>query len=247
MRKRLLRHDKLRVRTPEGFMRTIGACVHHVQLPLPAMSESINDAWSRMLSNCGIIDQGDIGGLAGETDYLPERFEPLVKRWLSGLGVTRESMARLDMSPLACVGAVFHSDAHSFSEHAFAVVWLSDDAGLDLYFPQLDRRIPLSYGTAVFFDCAQLHGVVRRGATTFSREHFTEAEPTGCFVSIDLLILRPSVARPLGVRRTNARQVAKEGVKHLVGWVEGFVDDVCPTTARWTGSVSPRARPWGMV
>lgn len=243
MTRRNLRHDKLRVRTPEGIYRTLGPCIHAAQLDLPEMDSRANDAWSSMLGRCGPIDQGDVAGLTSHPGHLPDQFEPVVKRWLAGLGVSRESLETLDMSPLACRGAAFHSDSHSFSENAFAVVWLSQDTGLDLLFPQLDRRIPLAYGTVIFFDCAQIHGVVRRGSNEFAKEDFSDSEPTGCFVSIDLPILRPSVGRPLGAKRTSSRQVRSDGVKHVLGWEEGFSDLVCPTTARWTG----RARAGGRV
>lgn len=230
-----LNHDKLRVQSPDGVMRTLGPKVHHTKLALSPMDEATTEVWSDMLTNCGEVATGQVAGLVEEGAYDPADLHQLVCSWLTGIGITKDTLRTLPMSPLACRGASFHSDAHSFSDFAFVVVWLSDDAGLDLLFPQLEQRIPLEYGTAVFFDAAQVHGVVPRGARSFPEDEFDERLSTGCFVSIDLPIHRPSVARPLGVRRTNARQVREAGIEHILGWADGYSDRVCATTGIWTG------------
>ncbi|MFY2597214.1 hypothetical protein ACOTHJ_12740 [Achromobacter xylosoxidans] len=232
---RNLHHSSLCIKAPSGAMRTLGPQIHHTRLALPLMDEATTEVWSDMLTSCGDIATGQVAGLVEEGAYVPSDFSQLVRNWLTGIGITKNTLRTLTMSPLACRGASFHSDAHSFSDFAFVVVWLSDDAGLDLLFPQLEQRIPLEYGTAVIFDCAQIHGVVPRGTSSFPKDEFDERLSTGCFVSIDLPIHRSSVAQPLGVRRTNARLAREAGIEHFLGWTDGYTDRVCATTGAWSG------------
>lgn len=122
-----------------------------------------------------------------------------VTTWTRKLGLA-EVLAHSDVALMACRGARYHHDGAQYGGSAFCNLFLSEDRGLDLYFPVLDRRIALTRGTAVIFDTCQPHAVVRRGSCQFNPADFGPG--TDCsqlFLTWELPMEDASVARELHV------------------------------------------------
>ena len=102
-----------------------------------------------------------------------------VVNWTSSLGLADRLndniLSGTEVSLMACRGARYHHDAELYGDFAFCNLFLSEDKGLDLHFPNLKLLIPLKRGTAVIFDTAQLHAVIPRGKSDF---HVTDFPAT---------------------------------------------------------------------
>ncbi|MEO6017927.1 MAG: hypothetical protein ABIP46_11780, partial [Polaromonas sp.] len=68
--------------------------------------------------------------------------------WIRAMGLA-EVLANSAVALMACRSARYHHDGMQYGGSAFCNLFLSDDKGLDLHFPMMDRRIPLTRGTAV--------------------------------------------------------------------------------------------------
>lgn len=92
-------------------------------------------------------------------------------------------LADSDVALMVCRGARYHNDASQYAGAAFCNLFLSEDKGLDLHFPDLGLRIPLTRGTAVIFDTGQTHAVIKRSSNDFNESDF----PTGSDSSLVFL------------------------------------------------------------
>jgi hypothetical protein len=108
-----------------------------------------------------------------------------------------------EIALMACRGARYHHDAEQYGGSAFCNLFLSDDKGLDLHFPNLGMRIPLVKGTAVVFDTAQPHAVIPRrqgDADGFKASDFPpELDCSQVFLTWELPIDNAHVAQALGI------------------------------------------------
>lgn len=205
--------------------RTIGNNVLHGRVPLPELTEVDNEQWSHHIAYAGMWDKGDVGNLGRESKLVQPWMEEAVEGWLSSQAVPSNRDPE-SVTPLACVGSGFHHDADSYANHMFCVLWLSHDLQWDLYFPFVDVRVPLHYGTVVLFDSAQPHGVVPRGACQFWPVDL-EYE-TGIFVSKDIPIT-PALRARMGIQKCSSK--GRKGVPMLNR--EGYREELDFNTASW--------------
>jgi len=138
---------------------------------------------------------------------------------------------------MACRGARYHHDAEQYGGAAFYNLFLSEDRGLDLHFPSLDHRIPLTRGTAVIFDTAQPHGVIPRGSSGFNAADFApDDDRIQIFLTWELPIEDAHVAHALKLvldaDTPTSLQLDKEQVR-----LDGEQIVVCPESGRWCPSL----------
>ncbi|MCZ8294355.1 MAG: hypothetical protein O9312_12635 [Hylemonella sp.] len=156
-----------------------------------------------------------------------------VADWTRALGL-QEVLASSEVALMACRGARYHHDGERYGGAAFCNLFLSEDRGLDLHFPAIGLRIPLTRGTAVIFDTGQPHAVINRGSSGFDVADFpSNPERNQVFLSWELPIEDVHVARALRIAfdidPTTALRLEDEQV-----WLNGARARVCPVTGRWT-------------
>lgn len=208
--------------------RTISSKIIQGHLQLPPITPELSDEWSTHIGLMGFMGKGEVANLGVETNLVTAEAQQAIDAWLAAQGI-RCTPRRGPAVPLACTGATFHHDALSYAEEVFCVVWLSDekDTPWDLYFPFLDVRIPLKYGTTVLFDAAQPHGVVAHGETGFYEDDLEFA--TGIFLSQDLFVGR-QVRKVMDIK-THSRKGVR-GFHQLNK--QGFREELDGNTASWS-------------
>lgn len=235
----------VRVRQRCGGLRNIGPKVLTGRLDLQPMSPEVCDRWSAALAHARMAP-GQIEPLFSRADCLDEGMEAeyvslcdpdhreAMETCLRGFGLTFDAV---EPQALACLGAPFHHDGGDFTDQAFAVLWLSDDEGWDLVFPQVEgpsRRIEMRYGAVAVFDAAQPHGVVRRGAARYDDADFPVESAAGHYLSWDLSFLRSNATKVLGIDRCKSSSDV-DGRIHLIEDSCAFEDYIDPNTGRWMG------------
>lgn len=203
--------------------RTISATVISGKVALAPMTEQENDLWSEHVGGAGFVEMGAIANFGANTGLITPAVQAAIDGWLAeqGIHAIREHAAL----PLACTGAGFHHDL-DYKDEIFCVVWLSDDTPWEVYFPYIEKRIPLEYGTIFVFDSLQPHGVVPRGKTVFDASSFEYA--TGVFASQDLVINRRCRAL-MGITKYSSK--GRRGMHILNG--ENVQDSLSPETGDW--------------
>jgi hypothetical protein len=205
-------------------------------IDLPALPLRLLADWAREISSRLVLEPGDVEPMplararARWPDYT--RCVRALSDWTGALGLP-EVLAASDVALMACRGARYHHDAEQYGGAAFCNLFLSEDKGLDLHFPFLGQRIPLTRGTAVIFDTGQPHGVIQRHSNGFKAADFApEQDDIQIFLTWELPIenahvgralkvdfdIAPSTALPL-----NAEQVRLNGEPVVV----------CPDSGRW--------------
>ena len=218
--------DKALVLMPGRGCRSIALRVLTGQLPLEPLSDEDSDLWSQALGAEGPMDKGQIAYLREGQLLATPALQGAIDTWLATqclTQVTRKGPA----TPLACTGATFHHDADSYADEMFCVLWLADDTPWDLYFPFINARVPLRYGTVVLFDSAQPHGVVPHGANEFDAAALSEQ--TGIFLSQDLVVGRQMRAV---LNLTSHSRHGKPGFVLLNR--DGCREELDPETAAWS-------------
>ena len=135
---------------------------------------------------------------------------------------------------MACRGARYHHDGAQYGDAAFCNLFMSEDRGLDLHFPALGRRIPLTRGTVVLFDTGQPHGVIQRGSSSFNAADFApDQDWIQIFLTWELPIENAHVGHALkvafDVAPTTSLQLDSEQVQ-----LNGERVIVCPDSGRWS-------------
>ena len=220
--------------------RSVSDVVRHGTLAVPALPARLTADCDREISGMG-LKSGDVEVLpwararARWPDY--KQFAQAVSAWTRSLGLS-EVLAGSDTALMACNGARYHHDGAQYGAAAFCNLFLSEDKGLDLHFPSAGHRIPLCRGTAVVFDTAQPHAVIRRGSTGFKETDFAPGQDcTLLFLTWELPIEEASVARALqlafDVDPVTAVQLHEEQV-----WLNdergGALASVCPDSGQWS-------------
>jgi hypothetical protein len=155
-----------------------------------------------------------------------------VTDWMGGLGLPGMP-ASCDIALMACRGARYHHDATQYGSAAFCNLFLSDDKGLDLHFPSLGMRIPLTRGTVVIFDTAQPHGVIQRGSSGFNADDFPlDQDWIQIFLTWELPIEEAHVGAALKVAFDIAPSPSPQLDAEQV-WLDGSPVTVCPDSGRW--------------
>ncbi|KWU23449.1 hypothetical protein [Burkholderia cenocepacia] len=198
----------------DGF-RTVGDGMFTGQLNLDPLQEDALEIWTDRAVTHGLSDPGDILSIASLTPDGRSRFEAksnepgrlhvpefgqVCAQLMDWGGTHAMKRALLVAEPvlISCVGARFHHDGSTFENDAFCIVWLSDEADLDLVFPHINRRVPLSRGTVALFDAGQVHGVLPRGASTWDPKAFERLD-FQFLLSFNLSVDAPGVCELLGI------------------------------------------------
>lgn len=209
-------------------------------LDVPVPPARLVADWQREISLHMDLEPGDVETmpLARARARWPEysRCVAAMADWTGALGLPTV-LAASDVALMACRGARYHHDAVQYGDSAFCNLFLSEDKGLDLHFPSLDLRIPLSRGTAVLFDTGQPHGVIRRGsrgfdAAEYAAECASDQECVQIFLTWELCIEDARVGNALDVAfhadSSNPLQLDSGQVR-----LNGEEVSVCPESGRW--------------
>lgn len=149
---------------------------------------------------------------------------------LLGLGDVLDTS---DVALMACRGAKYHHDGTQYGGMAFCNLFLSEDRGLDLHFPAVGLRIPLTQGTAVIFDTGQPHAVIPRGTDGFDTADFpADKDYTQVFLTWELSVENLNVARALTIAFDSAPSSAMLITEGQI-WRDGRRADVYPNSGQW--------------
>ena len=206
-----------------------------VDVPMPP-ARLLAD-WEREISSHLVLEPGDVEPMplprarARWPDYT--RCVQAVSDWTRALGLP-EVLAASDVALMACRGARYHHDGAQYGDAAFCNLFMSEDRGLDLNFPALGRRIPLTRGTVVLFDTGQPHGVIQRGSSSFNAADFApDQDWIQIFLTWELPIENAHVGHALkvafDVAPTTSLQLDREQVQ-----LNGERVIVCPDSGRWS-------------
>jgi hypothetical protein len=192
--------------------------------------------WEREIASRMVLEPGDVEAmpLARARMRWPDysRCVQAVSDWTSALGMPAV-LAASDVALMACRGARYHHDAEQYGSAAFCNLFMSEDKGLDLHFPSLGRRIPLSRGTVVIFDTGQPHGVIQRHSSGFDAAEFApDRDCTQIFLTWELPIENTHVAHALGVAFDTAPSTSLHQDAEEIR-VNGEQAIVCPDSGRW--------------
>ena len=192
--------------------------------------------WEREIASRMVLEPGDVETmpLARARMRWPDysRCVQAVSDWTSALGMPAV-LAASDVALMACRGARYHHDAEQYGSAAFCNLFMSEDKGLDLHFPSLGRRIPLSRGTVVIFDTGQPHGVIQRHSSGFDAAEFApDRDCTQIFLTWELPIENTHVAHALGVTFDTAPSTSLQLDVEQIR-VNGEQAIVCPDSGRW--------------
>ncbi|CAE6753149.1 hypothetical protein R75461_03023 [Paraburkholderia nemoris] len=206
-----------------------------VDVPMPP-ARLLAD-WEREISSHLVLEPGDVEPMplprarARWPDYT--RCVQAVSDWTRALGLP-EVLAASDVALMACRGARYHHDGAQYGDAAFCNLFMSEDRGLDLNFPALGRRIPLTRGTVVLFDTGQPHGVIQRGSSSFNAADFApDQDWIQIFLTWELPIENAHVGHALkvafDVAPSTSLQLDSEQVQ-----LNGERVIVCPDSGRWS-------------
>jgi hypothetical protein len=205
-------------------------------LDVPVPPPRLLADWKRETSLHRVLDPGDVEvmPLARARVRWPEyaRCVQAVSDWTSALDLPGV-LASSDVALMACRGARYHHDGGQYGGAAFCNLFLSEDRGLDLHFPNTGHRIPLTRGTAVIFDTGQPHGVIQRGSSGFNVADFPQDEDfIQIFLTWELPIEDVHVAQALKVSFDVAPSTSSQLDAEQVLMNDAQVT-VCPDSGRW--------------
>lgn len=216
--------------------RSVSAVVLSGQLEVPAPSIRLAADWQREISQRLSLEPGDVEALplprarTRWPDY--RQCVEQVTDWTRGLGLG-DVLTASEVALMACRGARYHHDGVQYGGSAFCNLFLSDAENLDLHFPVVNLRIPLTRGTVVIFDTGQPHAVIERRSSGFSVADFPPGRDCSLvFLTWELPIENAGVSHAL--------QIAFDGDPTSVLlqedaqlWLNGAKATVCPATGRW--------------
>ena len=166
--------------------RSISPIVLNAKLDIPAISARLSADWDREIASQLFLEPGDVEELSLARARLrwPDftQHVQIMINWTHDVGL-QDVLHTADMALMACRGARYHHDAEQYGGSVFCNLFLSEDKGLDLHFPDIGLRIPLTRGTAVIFDTGQTHAVIKRSSNDFSMADF----PSGSDCSLIFL------------------------------------------------------------
>jgi hypothetical protein len=192
--------------------------------------------WEREISSHMDLEAGDVEAmplaraLVRWPDY--KRCVQAASDWTCELGLG-DVLAASDVALMTCRGARYHHDGAQYGGAAFCNLFMSEDKGLDLHFPSMGHRIPLTRGTVVIFDTGQPHGVIQRGSRGFNAADFApDRDCTQIFLTWELPVEDTHVGDALEVTfdvdPSTSLQLDEEQI-----WVNGARAIVCPDSGRW--------------
>lgn len=205
-------------------------------LDVPMPSARLLADWQRETSTNMVLEPGDVEVMplararARWPDYT--RCVQAVSDWTRALRLP-DVLDSSDVALMACRGARYHHDGEQYGSAVFCNLFLSEDRGLDVHFPSLNLRIPLTRGTVLIFDTCQPHGVIQRHSSSFDAADFApEQDFVQIFLTWELPVEDAHVGEALEVAfdvdPSNAAQLDAEQV-----WMNGAPATVCPASGRW--------------
>jgi hypothetical protein len=206
------------------------------KLDVPIPSARLLADWERETASRMVLEPGDVEQMplararARWPDY--RHCVQAVSDWTSALGLPGV-LASSDVALMACRGARYHHDGAQYGGAAFCNLFLSEDKGLDLHFPSIGLRIPLTRGTVVIFDTGQPHGVIQRAGNGFNAADFApDQDCVQIFLTWELPIEDAHVGHALkvafDVSPSTSLQLDDEQVR-----LNGEPVVVCPDSGRW--------------
>jgi hypothetical protein len=215
--------------------RSVSDIVLSGKVDVPAPPARLLADWEREISSRMVLEPGDVEELplARALMRWPDYTHCVraASDWTGSLGLPA-LLASSDIALMACRGARYHHDGEQYGGAAFCNLFMSEDKGLDVYFPALDYRIPLTRGTVVIFDTCEPHGVVKRGSSIFNAADFTpDQDCVQIFLTWELPIENAHVGRVLDVTfdvSPSSLQVEEEQVQ-----LNGKRAIVCPDSGFW--------------
>jgi hypothetical protein len=183
--------------------RNVSPVVVADQLAIATAPPRVVADWQRESLQTLALDYGDVQELGLQRTRLrwPElkACRDAATRWAGNMGL-EGVLQHSDSTLMVCRAARYHHDGDQYGSKAFCNLFLSADKALDLLFPVIGRRIPLSPGTVVIFDTCQPHAVIRRSSTGFDAADFAdETDALQVFMTWELPIEHPAVRALLGV------------------------------------------------
>jgi hypothetical protein len=205
-----------------------------VDIPAPPLRLLAD--WDREISSRLDLEPGDVEEMplararARWPDY--KHCVQAVAGWTGTLGLPG-LLATSDVALMVCRGARYHHDGEQYGSAVFCNLFVSNDKGLDLHFPSMDLRIPLTRGTVVIFDTCQPHGVIRRHGDGFSPTDFpAEQDFTQLFLTWELPVEDEYVTEALDIVFDTAPSTSPQPEEEQV-WLNGARVTLCPDSGRW--------------
>jgi hypothetical protein len=205
-------------------------------LDIPMPPARLLADWAREVSTSLVLAPGDVEQmpLARARMRWPDyaRCVQAVTEWTGAHGMP-DVLSVSDVALMICRGARYHHDAVQYGGSAFCNLFVSEDKGLDVHFPVINRRIPLTRGTVLIFDTAQPHGVIQRHGGGFNAGDFPPGQDfTQLFLTWELPIEEAGVCRALRLAFDTAPADALQGDVEQV-WLNGTRAEVSPESGRW--------------
>lgn len=186
--------------------RSISPIILTTTLAIPAVTARLNADWEHDIATQLFLEPGDVEELplararARWPDY--KLYLEAMANWTSAVGL-QNILSTAEIALMACRGARYHHDAEQYGGSAFCNLFLSEDKGLDLHFPNAGLRIPLTRGTAVIFDTGQTHAVIKRSSNSFNTADFPSGSDCSLvFLTWELPIENTGVAKALQITFT---------------------------------------------
>ncbi|WMD20270.1 hypothetical protein RAS12_27295 [Achromobacter seleniivolatilans] len=216
--------------------RSVGNIILTGTVDVPDVPARLIADWQREITTRLCLEPGDVEQmpLARTQARWPEfnRCLQAMQAWTHTLGLP-DVLADSDIALMACRGARYHHDGGQYGSAAFCNLFLSEDKGLDVFFPASGHRIPLQRGTAMIFDTCQPHGVIARQKNDFDEGDFASAEDwSQLFLTWELPIEAACVATALGVAFDVEPQTAAQLDQEQV-WVNGARATLRPDSGQW--------------
>jgi len=208
---------------------------------VPAPPARLLADWDREISLRLGLEPGDVEALplARARMRWPDyrRCVQSASDWTRKLGL-HDVLASSDVALMACRGARYHHDGAQYGSTAFCNLFLSEDKGLDLYFPAIGHRIPLTLGTAVIFDTGQPHAVIQRRNADLHMTDFRvadfppEHDCTQVFLTWELPIEHVDIGQALQIVFDIEPSIALRLDNEQI-WLNGAPVSVCPISGRF--------------
>jgi hypothetical protein len=193
-------------RQSRSHKRTISPVVLTTTLDIPAPTARLNADWEREIAQHLFLKPGDVEVLPLARTRLrwPDLSQCVtaMENWTHAIQL-QNVLSTAEMALMACRGARYHNDIELYGDSVFCNLFLSQDKGLDLHFPDAGLRVPLASGTAVIFDTGQTHAVIKRSSKGFDEADFLPGSDCSLvFLTWELPIENPSVTHALQIEFT---------------------------------------------
>jgi hypothetical protein len=216
--------------------RSVSGMVLSGMVDVPTPPARLLADWDREIASNLVLEPGDVESLplararARWPDY--GRCVQPADEWTAALGLPG-ILAASDVALMACRGARYHHDGAQYGSAAFCNLFMSEDKGLDVLFPNTGHRIPLRRGTVLVFDTCQPHGVIPRDQNHFNEADFaTDQDKVQIFLTWELPIENPAVARTLQIEFDIMAPTTTPADEEQV-CLDGEPAEVCPDSGLW--------------